>query len=178
MLINKLIRTMWTSLATGLALSLILLTRADADVSSPQTVTITGTVVSNTCSFDDVAPTVVLDDIGTSEFTNATVRKLKDVSVNITCGAGVTSVKIVPTGTEDGIDNTLFKNTGTSTGVGLRLQGSDGTIMLPSGSSEVSVTPISGKGNYTFKAGYVATTPNTVTSGQFLSQVTLNFNYN
>lgn len=164
-------------MVTGGLLSLI--PQTDAVAENPtQIITISGTVVSKTCAFDDTTSTVILDDIGSREFTDATARKLTDVLVSITCGAGVTSVNIVPSGIEDETNNTLFRNTGDATGVGLRLQNESGTAMLPSGSTNVSVVPASGKGSYTFRAGYVATAPGEVTGGSFLSQVTLNFDYN
>ncbi|TLV05904.1 fimbrial protein [Klebsiella indica] len=164
-------------MTAGLLVSLI--SQTDAVAADPtQIVAFTGMVVNKTCTFDDVTSTVVLDDIGTREFTDTAVKKLKDVPVSITCGAGVTSVKIVPSGTPDEQNDTLFSNTGDSTGVALRLQDLSGTTMLPSGSTNVSVIPSSGKGSYTFRVGYVATAPGTVTGGRFLSQVTLNFNYN
>lgn len=169
-----------TRLASVMASLLVnLIPQTDAVAADPtQIVTFTGTVVSKTCTFDDTTPTVVLDDIGIGEFTDSGLKKLKYVSVSITCGSGVASVKIVPSGIPDETNNTLFRNTGVSSGVGLRLLSASGALMFPSGNNSVQVTPVLGKGLYSFMAGYVATAPGAVTSGSFLSQVTLNFNYN
>jgi P pilus assembly protein, pilin FimA len=143
-------------------------------------ITLTGTVVSRTCTFDETVASVVLDDINPREFTDGSMKKARDVVVGITCGSGVSSVKIVPTGTADAADTTAFKNTGASTGVALRFTNASGSTLLPGGTSSVQVTP-SGTaektGSYTFKAGYVATAPGAVTGGNFASMVTLNFNY-
>lgn len=152
-------------------------------VNPTATITISGTVVSKTCTFDEATPpTVVLSDIGAREFTDTAAKKVVNVPVAITCGAGVAqTVQIVPTGTADTADTTAFKNTGASTGVALRFMDASDNALLPNGTKTVSVSlPGTGerKGAYTFKAGYVATAPGAVSGGNFASVVTLSFNYN
>lgn len=147
--------------------------RADNPVT---TITITGTVINKTCSFNDVSQTVTLDDIYITDFSDTSIKGGKNVSVGISCGDGVSSVKIVPTGTADTNDNTAFSNTGTASNVALRFQDSAGTTLFPDGSSSVTVTPSEGEAVYTFKAGYVAT-GGKVTAGSFISQVNMSFDY-
>lgn len=161
----------------GILLSLLSQPDAKAADSSSTIITITGTVVSKTCTFDDATQLVELDEINTREFTDAGVKKRTEFPVSISCGRGVTSVSIVPKGTPDLLDPTAFANTGQSTGVALRLLDASDNVLLPDGTSQVLVMPTEGKGRYSFRGGYVATAPGAVTAGDFVSVATLYFNY-
>lgn len=160
---------------TGGVLSLVLASTALATDPST-TLTISGRVVSKTCSFDKDTQTVVLDDITAAEFIDTGIKKATTFDVGITCGVGVSSVNIIPVG--DAASNDIdFLNTGKATGVALRLQDASGNPLRSDGNSSVSVTPVGLTGSYTFTAGYVATNPGGVTGGNFSSSVTLNFDY-
>lgn len=173
---RKRIRNPAAVIAAGVLLSMAL--QPDASAADPTTIiTITGTVVSRTCTFDEATQSVPLEEINTREFTDTGVKKSTTFPVAISCGSGVTSVSIVPDGTPDSQDPTTFANTGQSTGVALRLLDASGNVLLPDGTSKVSVTPVAGKGSYSFRAGYVATAPGAVTGGDFVSVATLSFNY-
>lgn len=134
-------------------------------------------VISRTCSFENEFQVVRLDDITTREFTDNSIRAASKFNVGITCGSGVSAVKMVPTGTPDGTDATAFLNTGAARNVALRLLDAEGQILLPDGSRNVTIVPKGGEGNYIFTAGYVATAAGQVTGGGFMSTVTFSFNY-
>lgn len=136
---------------------------------------IIGKVVSKTCSFDTADQTVFLDDIAVSDFTDNTIKAPKSFAVDFSCGAGVSSVNIKLSGQPDSNDATAFRNKSDAKNVALRLLDNDMGVLGPS-NSKVTVTPISGRGSYTFTAGYVATADN-VTEGGFQADVGLNFMY-
>lgn len=139
------------------------------------TIPLTGRIVSNTCTFNNANQTVTLSKVSLAAFRDNGVKAAKNFTVGIACGAGVSMVKIVPTGQADAIDETAFSNSGSAENVGLRLLSSDGQVLSPDGSIGVSLTPSGGSGSYTFQAGYVAT--GNVSGGSFTSMVTLSFDY-
>lgn len=167
------------SVFTGL---LLLLINAPwgAHADNPRaTINITGTVVSKTCSFVKAADTFALDEIDIAEFTDTYIRGKKPIKVDITCGGGVSSVTLKPTGQPDSEDSTAFKNTGTSTNVAFRLHDAGSNKSLyPDGSRTVTINNIKGNASYTFEGGYVATTARKVTEGSFSSSMNLEFIYN
>lgn len=134
-------------------------------------------VPTPTCTFNDEAQTVVLDDITSKAFSDASVRNVTTFTVGITCDSDVTSVLVVPRGTPDGEDDTLFSNTGSAKHVALRLM-RNGNTMEPDGSIGSRVTPAEGGDeSLTYSAGYVATAPGEVTPGSFASTATFSFLY-
>lgn len=161
--------------AVGLLLCLPgIVPSAQAD-SPTTTIPLSGRVVANTCTFNNANQTVTLDKISPTEFRDSSIKAAKNFTVGITCSAGVSMVQIVPSGQADAIDKTAFNNSGDADNVALRLLTSNGQVLAPDGSNGVSVTPSSGSGSYTFKAGYVAT--GNVSAGSFTSMVTMSFNY-
>lgn len=163
-------------LVMGALLSLV--SQSDARAAHPSTlITVTVTVVDKTCTFDEASQSVELDEITTRGFMDTGIKKRTEFPVTITCAGAVASVNIVPEGTPDLQDPTAFANTGQSSGVALRLLDASDNVLRPDGTSQVSVVPVEGKGSYRFRAGYVATAPGAVTSGDFVSVVTLGFNY-
>ena len=139
------------------------------------TIPLTGRVVANTCTFNNANQTVTLSKVSPTEFRNSGIKAAKNFTVGITCAAGVSTVRIIPSGLADALDETAFSNSGNAENVALRLLTSNGQVLAPDGSQGVSVTPKSGSGSYTFQAGYVAT--GNVSAGSFTSMVTLSFDY-
>lgn len=159
----------------GLLLCLqVVVPSAHAD--NPTTVIpLTGQVVANTCIFNNANQTVTLSKVSPADFRDSGIKAPTNFTVGITCAASVSAVQIIPTGQSDALDNTAFTNSGSAENVGLRLMSSDGLVLVPDGSTRVSVTPSDGSGSYTFQAGYVAT--GNVTAGSFTSMVTMSFDY-
>ncbi|WP_312629563.1 fimbrial protein [Scandinavium sp.] len=140
--------------------------------------TITTTILSRTCTFDNETQTVALENVETREFSDQSMKKPQTFDVNIHCDNGVSSVKIVPSGPADDTgDATAFKNQGDAANVALRLQNAEGNVLTPDGNSSVTVTPEDGVGAYRFRVGYVATQPGKVSAGGFSAAVTLRFAY-
>jgi type 1 fimbria pilin len=157
-------------IATGLS--------ADAAEKDSATITITGTVLDTTCSFDNADHPIILDPVSSSDFITAGVKNTKSVPIALTCGSDASSIRIRTSGTPADGDDKAFKNTGTAKGVSLRLIDADDNIMEPAGSS-TTPTILEGtthKGTHIFKAGYVKT--GDVKSGDFSSVVSLTFDYN
>lgn len=155
---------------------------AHAAKSDSATLTITGKVLDTTCTFNfDVTET--LDDVADHAFRAVgDTAFVKDVPVSFMCGSDNTGVKISVAGAvnEDGTDSTAFKNTGSATGIALRLLADNGTTVLkPDGTSSTGIISLNSSqaGTYIFKAGYVKTA-DVVTPGSFTSVVNLSFNYN
>lgn len=147
-----------------------------AQADNPTTVIpLTGRVVANTCSFNNANQTVTLSKVSPTEFRDSGIKAAKNFTVGISCAAGISTVRIVPSGQADALDETAFNNSGNAENVALRLLTNDGKVLAPDDSKGVSVTPSGGSGSYTFQAGYVAT--GNVSAGSFTSMVTLSFDY-
>lgn len=147
-----------------------------AQADNPTTVIpLTGRVVASTCTFNNANQTVTLSKVSPTDFRDSGIKAAKNFTVGITCSTGVSTVRIVPGGQADAIDETAFNNSGNAENVALRLLSSDGRVLPPDGSEGVSVTPSGGSGSYTFQAGYVAT--GSVSGGSFTSMVTMSFDY-
>ena len=161
------------------AISLLLClqgTVPSAQADNPTTVIpLSGRVVANTCTFNNANQTVTLSKVSPTDFRDSGIKAAKNFTVGISCAAGISTVRIVPSGQADAIDETAFNNSGNAENVALRLLTSNGQVLAPDGSEGVSVTPSSGSGSYTFQAGYVAT--GNVSAGSFTSMVTLSFDY-
>ena len=161
--------------AIGLLLCLLgIVPSAQAD--NPTTVIpLSGRVVANTCTFNNANQTVTLSKVRLAEFRDSGIKAAKNFTVGISCAAGISTVRIVPSGQADAIDETAFNNSGNAENVALRLLTNDGKVLAPDGNEGVSVTPSGGSGSYTFQAGYVAT--GNVSGGSFTSMVTMSFDY-
>ncbi len=136
-------------------------------------------VATQTCSFDNTSPMFSLTEISTAKFRNSgsAIVGWKDIDIDIQCGSGIDSVRIVPTGTPATGDETAFANTGSARNVGLRFMAYQGTsILYPDGSASVTVSSSGGTGSYRFRAGYVAT-GGPVRAGDFMAVVNLSFDY-
>ncbi|MBJ8986873.1 type 1 fimbrial protein [Citrobacter koseri] len=138
-------------------------------------ITISGTVVSKTCSFDSTSHSVILDEISVGEFTDNSIKAPRQFPISISCGSGVQSVEIIPSGEPDPNDSTAFRNTASAENVGLRLHDDNNQVLSPQGSS-VTIIPDNGSGSYMFTAGYVATGDDIIEGG-FSSMVNLEFKY-
>lgn len=139
--------------------------------------TVTAQVIRATCSFSVAEQLVTLPGISTLMLTDTSPKNIKNFSIELSCGSGVKAFYLIPSGTPDDINPSDFANTGSAKNIALRLFDKDGNILRPDGTSKVSVIPADKVGNYTFKAGYVATKPNSVTGGSFVSLVNLNIEY-
>lgn len=143
--------------------------------------TITTRILSRTCEFKDSSNVIVLDDITTGAFTDNSIKAIKSLPINISCGTGVNAVNVVISGTPDTLDDSLFRNnaqnpSGNATGIGLQVS-DKGRIIQPNASGGVLINLTNQVGSRTLQAGYVATQPGHVTSGAFATSLTLQFNY-
>ncbi len=139
-------------------------------------VEVTGKIVAHTCDFDSPSYNVTLENIEASDFVDNSIKKPESIDIQMTCISDLDSVKIKVTGEVDGTDKTAFANKGTATNVALRLLDNEQKT-LQSGDS-VKTALAQGKGNYTFKVGYVSTGADNVYEGTFSSVLSLTFDYN
>ncbi|CAI2793936.1 Fimbrial subunit ElfA precursor [Serratia grimesii] len=161
---------------------------ASAWASEPTSVdiTLTGKIISNTCTIDkdasDLAP--ALDTISDRDMKGkGAVKGLKDIKIALTdCGVDTKSVEVTASGTAQDAtgDVNAFQNTGTATGVGLYFYETDGTTPFSPAGNVKQTVPLnpdaSGNAAMTFKAGYVSVTDAPV-AGDFKSLVTLSLTY-
>ncbi|MGS3490025.1 fimbrial protein [Enterobacter hormaechei subsp. xiangfangensis] len=143
------------------------------------TFNISATVRAPTCSFSEANKVITLEDVSELEFVDSSIHGAKDVKIELSCQYARLGnvVKLIPEGTADSVDSSAFQNTGTAQNVALRLQDNDGNVLTPDKTASVPVTVRDNKGSYTFKLGYVATTPGEVIGGTFSSTVILNLKY-
>ncbi|HAT3904531.1 TPA: fimbrial protein [Citrobacter koseri] len=134
---------------------------------------------ASTCRFTNEVQTVLFDDIFANAFKREPIQGLKSFSVGINCGTNVSKVNIVPSGDPDDVDISAFKNIGGASNVALRLMDTNSNILLPDGTSRVSLIPepVGEETSYTFIAGYVAIKPESVGAGTFTAWVNLTFDY-
>lgn len=138
--------------------------------------TLSGRVISRTCTFDNADQSVSLNTISIRDFLKSPVPVLQEFTVAITCGSGVSSVRLSFSGTPDMTDNTAFANTGQAKGVALRLL-HGGNMIFPDGSYEVPVPVVNNAGKSTLQAGYTVTSPDALSAGEFESTAILSFIY-
>ena len=175
---HALLKWMITLVAAGTVVAFVATYAYAAENPSMQVTLIWPALPNPTCAFNDATQTVVLDDIAASAFSDKSIYSVTSFDVNIKCEAEITSVKITPSGAPDDDDGTAFSNTGSATHVALRLLDKNKEVLLPDGTTAVTVTPSGdGEGSYTFSAGYLATVPGQVTAGSFVSTATLSFQY-
>lgn len=175
---NAVLKWLATLVAAGTVVVFVATFAFGAENPSMQVTLVWPGLPTPTCTFNDATQTVVLDDIAASAFSDKSLYSVTPFDVRIKCDTDVTLVKIIPSGTPDGDDETAFSNTGSAKHVALRLLDQDKQVLLPDGTIGVSVVPSGdGEGNYTFSAGYVATAPGQVTAGNFASTATLSFEY-
>ena len=149
------------------------------------TVTISGTVRDNTCTLDNTSPSITLPSVSARDFgsTKGTVLGKTKVTLLLkSCGSEAATVRAVASGTADSGDTNAFanssKNNGVAGGVGLYFYKTDGEALLsPSGSvsEDIAISPDQDN-SINFYAAYVATS-DTVTAGNFLTVVSIRFNY-
>lgn len=144
---------------------------------TPSTVfTISGRVISRTCTFDNANQSVSLNTISVRDFLENPVPVLQEFTVTITCGSGVSSVQLSFSGSPDISDHTAFANTGQATGVALRLLHED-KVILPDGSYTAPIPVVNNTGKIILKAGYTVTSLSTFSAGDFESTAILSFIY-
>lgn len=169
-----------SSIAIGAMLTTALISKAHSAGVAQLSVNIA--VKSVTCSFDKTSETISLDNVRVADFLNnsGTISK-KNSPINITCGSGISTVKIKVNGTpaveEKGIKASgYFKNNGSAKNVGLNFMDNNGSTL--SDGSYVSVHPSAGKASYVFNAGYIAlAVAQYVSAGSFIANVNLTFDY-
>ena len=140
------------------------------------TINVTGKVLNKTCKLN-ADPVLTLDDVYTHELDLSIPAKLKDMKVEISCGADVQqNIGITVDGTASSNTN-AFKNTRSAKDIALLLQDESGNIVPPAGSVK-GITPVPGQSmNYNFKAGYLATS-DAPGAGHFETTLTLKVIYN
>ncbi|XGI80457.1 fimbrial protein [Enterobacter hormaechei] len=150
-------------------------------------ITITGNVLSNTCTIDNGSAnqTVVLPDISDRDISGkGKLGGLTNVTIKLNdCGTAASEVEVSASGNQDDEDATAFSNSvsqedGGATGVGVYFYHTDGaTKFLPDGSvTQVSkLTPLSDN-TLNYQASYVGIN-DTVTAGPFSTVVNMTFTY-
>lgn len=160
---------------SGVLLSLCTVMPASADTPSA-IFTISGRVISRTCTFDSANQSITLSTISVPELLASRVPLLQDFPVAITCGSGVTSVKLAFSGTPDSVDSSAFASSGQAQGVALRVLHGD-TVIPPDGSYSVPMTIVNNAGSRLLQAGYTLTDSGALSAGDFSSTVILSFVY-
>ncbi|KAB8312454.1 type 1 fimbrial protein [Erwinia endophytica] len=156
-------------------------TYATTDTAS---ITITGTVIANTCTIDNDSATqaISLTPIADRDIKGVgTTGGAKKVNIVLKdCGEGASAVKVTASGEADGSE---FKNTyaGTeqaATGGGLRFLETDSkTAFTPDGkTTETSTLTPSSDNTLIYTAEYVGTADK-VTAGEFETVVNMTFEY-
>lgn len=138
--------------------------------------TISGRVISRTCTFDSTHQSISLHPVNVRDFLTSRVPLLQDFPVAITCGSGVTSVKLAFSGTPDSVDSSAFASSGQAQGVALRVLHED-TVIPPDGSYSVPMTIVNNAGSRLLQAGYTLTDPGALSAGDFSATVILSFAY-
>ncbi|WP_432224911.1 fimbrial protein [Enterobacter wuhouensis] len=143
------------------------------------TFNISATVRAPTCSFSEANKVVTLDDVNEMDFNDSSIHGEKEVKVALSCQYALFGnvVNLIPEGIADSVDSSAFQNTGTAKNIALRLQDKDSNIVTPDKTTSIPVTVTNNEGSYTFKLGYVATTPGEVIGGTFTSTVILSLKY-
>jgi major type 1 subunit fimbrin (pilin) len=170
---------------TALALIFVSGTHAVASGDSA-TITLGGRVLANTCTLDSSALLVELPDINVSDIVSIGSRA-SQVEIPFLlkgCGADVTAVRVVASGTPDENNTSSFVNAiptdeGGATGVSVRITMLDGSYpFLPDGSQMqiVQLNPQLPENRFSFFAQYrVNILP--VTPGKIMSLVDFRFTY-
>ncbi|CCG88971.1 fimbrial protein [Erwinia piriflorinigrans] len=173
--------------AVGISVAVLLLSGAISARAAMDTATITlkATVKANTCSLEDRAPTVFLPVVSVRDFAavRGTTLGNKKVAIQLKdCDPAATQVKVTAKGVSDADDGSAFKNSASgsyaASGVGLYFYTADGIRRFyPDGSVSDSARLSAGQNNtLVFSAGYVSTR-DSVTPGNFMSVVNLEFDY-
>jgi len=165
-----------------------LMTGSAAAASDPVAITVTGSIVDNTCTVNREQG-VELNTVSLRDFegNNSTLGfKVVDVELK-DCGPGITrGVKITTTGIEDAADPSryAFKNAATggnaAKGVGLRFyKSADGAqpfkVNDTDGVTNTSLT--AGDNTLKFGAAYVVTNEDSLAAGSFSTTVNLTLAY-
>lgn len=144
------------------------------------TVTISGTVIPRTCALDEKAKQVILpdvmrDDLMTNEYAGHTQFTI-DIS---SCAQSINQLMLTISGTPalGVMQNSYFRNTGTSTNVDLALWFSDGNKSITPGSDNKMVIPITnGSGSISITGAY-ARSGESIIAGSFNSTIDVYFEY-
>jgi len=156
-------------------------------VSDTATLTITGTVLANTCTLDSgsVKQSIKLDDIADRDIKGRGVTGgTKNIAITLTnCGSAATRVLVTASGTPDddnsaAFANTLSKASNGATGVALYFFQTDGTTKFdPAGAvTQISTLKPLVDNILTYSASYVST-KDVVTAGAFSTVVNMTFDY-
>ncbi|EIC85708.1 fimbrial protein [Serratia sp. M24T3] len=154
---------------------------AQAAAGNTAVITVTASVVSNTCTLDTPSATVALGRLSLNQFTSVdSESSAKPFKLTLSkCGAGATGVKVSATGTEDATDNDLFKNTGAAKGFGIKIMGGDKLtkqLSKSSGLGEYPITKPTGTTDLNLNASVVQTEA-AVTAGDVTSSINLEVTY-
>ncbi|MBS1204908.1 MAG: Fimbrial protein [Proteobacteria bacterium] len=147
-------------------------------------ITVNGTVKENTCTLDSKSPVVTLADVSSREFNGTVNVEVGSVNVPIkfsNCGADFSKMTVKMSGTsDDAIPDTVFKNTGTAEGVGVRFYDLDGRPFKPDGSLAASLAnkfkEADGTISVNYTAKYVSTSTN-IKSGSVSTVINAVFTY-
>jgi type 1 fimbria pilin len=159
--------------------------RAIAAETEAVTIPITVTILATTCKFSSSPSQVTLPPVSANAVTKDGSGVSLPFEIKFMCGDSASGVRVSVTGDPDPADVTAFRNTGTSSGVALRLSDSLGKQTLyPDGSRDV-VWGTTGIGQGTtsveyqiaLTGGYTATGSGAVTAGSFASTATFTLFY-
>ncbi|SFT38252.1 major type 1 subunit fimbrin (pilin) [Kosakonia arachidis] len=178
---------MMNRLTRATALMALMAAGATQAASDTATITITGTVLSNTCTIDSssAVQNITLGAISDRDIKGkGTTGGKKDVVIKLTnCGAGTSGVVVRASGTPDADDALAFANarvqeSGGATGVGVYFFQTDGTTkFVPAGTITQTSSLIPSVDNtLTYKASFVGT-KDAVTAGDFSTVVNMTFDY-
>jgi len=160
----------------------LLMTSGMVQAADTATITITGRVLANTCTLDNKTLSVELPTISTVDFGGAAGKEAGEVVVPVSfsnCGEDVKSISVKISGTPDPDDSgsRVFKNSGTSDGVGVVLYDTDGIRFKPDGTSNaVAIKPNGGTASKEYKAKY-RSTKSEVKGGTVSTVITATFTY-
>ncbi|KOY60670.1 hypothetical protein AM629_18035 [Photorhabdus heterorhabditis] len=171
---------------TRATLMFMMATGAVQAASDTATITVTGKVLTNTCTIDSSSAeqNITLDDISDRDISKGTAGGTKEVVIVLkNCEAGASSVVVSASGATDADDASAFANVkaqaeGGATGVGVYFYQTNGTTkFVPSGTvTQTSKLTPSQDNTLTYKASYVGT-KDTVTAGAFSTVVNMTFDY-
>lgn len=156
-------------------------------VSDATTVTIKGNIINNTCTLDTKDSIWTLGDISIREFGGKANVELGSVIVPITfvnCGPDLDEIKVKISGTldPDASSNTVFKNTGSAKGVGIRFLDVNMNPFKPDGTTTAAINDFTfNKGDATITAKYTAkyiSTGENITAGSVSTVINAVFTYN
>ncbi|MEG3133621.1 fimbrial protein [Rouxiella sp. T17] len=140
--------------------------------------TITATVVANTCTLKTTKVTADLKRISARDLTGAGIEKGNTpFSLELTnCSAGTTGVTIEATGKKISNSPELFESTGSATGVGIKIMGGDHKVNLAKEDAKYDVKGKSTNAQLNFTASLVQANA-TVTPGSVDSSISLAVSY-